>query len=78
MICVRFLEYLINVKAEDNTVFHDRLAGLYLKITMAAKKRGDNGMSIFYSFHMALIVLLRHAASNEGEAFAFHRYDHSL
>jgi hypothetical protein len=50
MICVRFLEYLINVKAEDNTVFHDRLAGLYLRITMAAKKRGDNGMSIFLFF----------------------------
>ncbi|KAH7884496.1 hypothetical protein F5I97DRAFT_2037539 [Phlebopus sp. FC_14] len=40
-ICARYIEYLIEEKEEDSVIFHDRLAELYLNITMAAKKRGD-------------------------------------
>lgn len=41
-ICARFLEYLINEKGDESAFFHNRLAELYLKMTLAAKKRGDS------------------------------------
>lgn len=40
-ICARFVEYLINEKGDESALFHNRLAALYLRMTMAAKKRGD-------------------------------------
>ncbi|EEB96226.1 hypothetical protein MPER_04672 [Moniliophthora perniciosa FA553] len=40
-LCARYLEYLIEEKEEVSTAFHDRLAELYAKMTLAAKKRGD-------------------------------------
>ena len=42
-ICARFIEYLINEKGDESALFHNRLAELYLKMTLSAKKRGDNG-----------------------------------
>ncbi|CDO70890.1 hypothetical protein BN946_scf184804.g22 [Trametes cinnabarina] len=42
-ICARFIEYLIKERGEVSQEFHDRLAELYLRMTMAAKKRGDDG-----------------------------------
>lgn len=43
-ICARYIEYLIDERAETSQEFHDRLAELYLRMTIAAKKRGDDGM----------------------------------
>ena len=42
-VSVRYIEYLIQEKQEDDAVFHDRLAELYLGIAVNAKKRGDEG-----------------------------------
>ncbi|KAF9007557.1 hypothetical protein BDQ17DRAFT_1350883 [Cyathus striatus] len=40
-ICARYLEYLIDERQEDSHEFHNRLAELYLKMTLSAKKRND-------------------------------------
>lgn len=40
-LCARYLEYLLEERQENSTDSHDRLAELYLKMTLAAKKRGD-------------------------------------
>ena len=39
----RYLEYLINEREEMSTLFHDRLAELYLDMANDAKKRRDDG-----------------------------------
>jgi len=39
----RYIEYLIAEKGEESAVFHDRLAELYLNITLSARKGGDEG-----------------------------------
>ncbi|KAI0833228.1 hypothetical protein BC628DRAFT_1342704 [Trametes gibbosa] len=41
-ICARYIEYLIAERAETSQQVHDRLAELYLRMTVAAKKRGDD------------------------------------
>jgi Vam6/Vps39-like protein vacuolar protein sorting-associated protein 39 len=46
-LCARYLEYLIEEREEDSIEFHDRLAELYVRMTLAAKKRGDDGESSF-------------------------------
>ena len=43
-ICARYVEFLIAERTEESTVFHNRLAELYLNMTLAAKKHGDSGM----------------------------------
>ncbi|KAI9061003.1 hypothetical protein FKP32DRAFT_1594678 [Trametes sanguinea] len=43
-ICARYIEYLISERGETSQEFHDRLAELYLRMTIAAKKRGDDAM----------------------------------
>ncbi|EIN04044.1 hypothetical protein PUNSTDRAFT_93504 [Punctularia strigosozonata HHB-11173 SS5] len=40
-ICARYLEHLIEEREEESPIFHDRLADLYLSMTLAAKKRND-------------------------------------
>ncbi|KAH0832904.1 vacuolar sorting protein 39 domain 1-domain-containing protein [Lanmaoa asiatica] len=40
-IATRYLEYLIDEKEEMSSGFHDRLAELYLGITMTAKRKGE-------------------------------------
>ncbi|GLB44890.1 putative rab guanyl-nucleotide exchange factor [Lyophyllum shimeji] len=40
-ISARFLEYIIQERDEQTPAFHDRLAELYLNMTLSAKKRGD-------------------------------------
>ncbi|RDB25711.1 Vam6/Vps39-like protein [Hypsizygus marmoreus] len=42
-ISARYLEYIIEERNEESTAFHDRLAELYLGMTLMAKKRGDDG-----------------------------------
>ncbi len=44
-ICARYVEFLIGERAEESAVFHNRLAELYLNMTVSAKKHGDEGMS---------------------------------
>jgi Vam6/Vps39-like protein vacuolar protein sorting-associated protein 39 len=48
-LAVRYLEWLISERKEESTAFHDRLAELYLKGTVGAKRRGDIGW-YFFSF----------------------------
>ncbi|KAG2046792.1 hypothetical protein BDR06DRAFT_1014427 [Suillus hirtellus] len=42
------IEYLIDEKGGESPVFHDRLAELYLNMTLSARKRGDkvNGSDV--------------------------------
>lgn len=42
--CARYLEFLIEERHEESSIYHDRLAELYLKMTIDAKKAGDEGM----------------------------------
>lgn len=42
-ICARFLEFLIDERGEESQLFHDWLAELYLRMTITAKKEGDEG-----------------------------------
>ena len=42
-LCARFLEFLISEREEEDADFHDRLAGLYLKMILQAKKAGAEG-----------------------------------
>lgn len=44
-ICARYVEFLIGERAEGSAVFHNRLAELYLNMTVSAKKHGDDGTS---------------------------------
>ncbi|KAN0132921.1 hypothetical protein V8E53_009286 [Lactarius tabidus] len=39
--CARYLEFLIEECHEESSIYHDRLAELYLKMTIDAKKAGD-------------------------------------
>ncbi|PIL35798.1 hypothetical protein GSI_02528 [Ganoderma sinense ZZ0214-1] len=41
-ICARFIEFLIAERGETSREFHDRLAELYLRMAVAAKRRGDD------------------------------------
>ncbi|KAG1770992.1 vacuolar sorting protein 39 domain 1-domain-containing protein [Suillus occidentalis] len=40
-ISTRYIEYLIDEKGEESPAFHDRLAELYLNMTLSARKRGE-------------------------------------
>ncbi|CCL98167.1 uncharacterized protein FIBRA_00161 [Fibroporia radiculosa] len=40
-ICARYIEYLIEERGEQSQLFHDWLADLYLRMTMSAKKQGN-------------------------------------
>ena len=47
-ICAQYLEFIIHERHEESPVFHDRLAELYIKMTLMAKRRNENG-ECFYS-----------------------------
>ncbi|KAF8207076.1 hypothetical protein K438DRAFT_1713917 [Mycena galopus ATCC 62051] len=49
LLCIRYLEFLIEERREESPSFHDRLAELYLKMTLAAKKRNDKDWSQHYA-----------------------------
>ncbi|KAK7044093.1 Vacuolar morphogenesis protein 6 [Paramarasmius palmivorus] len=60
-LCARYLEYLIEEKEEQSTVFHDRLAELYARMTLSAKKRGDEkSRKELYSKLLAFIDTTHH------------------
>lgn len=42
-LCARFLEFLISERSEVDADYHDRLAGLYLRMVVQAKKAGTLG-----------------------------------
>lgn len=39
--CARYLVFLIEERSEISPLFHDRLAELYLDMTLSARKQGD-------------------------------------
>ncbi|CAK5269220.1 unnamed protein product [Mycena citricolor] len=47
-LCIRYLEFLIQERQEESTLFHDRLAELYLKTTLSARKRNEKDWSQHY------------------------------
>ncbi|KAJ7220172.1 hypothetical protein GGX14DRAFT_585899 [Mycena pura] len=49
LICIRYIEFLIEERREESYAFHDRLAELYLKMTLSAKKRNDKDWSQHYA-----------------------------
>lgn len=54
-VCARYLEYIIAERREESAEFHERLAELYLSLTLDAKRRGDeskhlsNGSSCIFN-----------------------------
>ena len=42
--CAHYLEFLIEERHEESYIYHDRLAELYLRMTLDAKKAGNAGM----------------------------------
>lgn len=42
-VCAKYIEFLIQEREETSPEFHDRLAELYLRMTVQAKKTGDQG-----------------------------------
>ena len=50
-ICARYLEFLIDERKETDPGYHDRLAELYLTMTLAAKKKGNDRNAIHTMSH---------------------------
>lgn len=48
-LCARYLEYLIQEREETSTLFHDRLAELYLEMATNAKKGHEKGKIICWA-----------------------------
>lgn len=48
-LCARYLEYLIQEREETSTLFHDRLAELYLEMAINAKKGHEKGKIICWA-----------------------------
>jgi hypothetical protein len=42
--CALYLEFLIEERHEESYIYHDRLAELYLRMTLESKKAGDAGI----------------------------------
>ncbi|KAJ6608678.1 hypothetical protein B0H10DRAFT_516741 [Mycena sp. CBHHK59/15] len=49
LLCIRYVEYLIEERHEESTTFHDRLAELYLKMTLSTKRRGEKDWPQHYA-----------------------------
>lgn len=79
-ICARFVEYLIDEKGDESTLFHNRLAELYLRMTLAAKKRGDSGTTDVYMVVTSPLYTAHHrkATGDEDQIPAVHRHNVSL
>lgn len=57
-LCARYIEYLIEEREEVSTLFHDRLAELYLEMAVSARKKRDEGNSL--SCTVCCIAVLIH------------------
>lgn len=44
-LCAKYLEFLISERGDETQGYHDRLAELYLNMTLSAKERGDESKS---------------------------------
>ncbi|TRM64266.1 hypothetical protein BD626DRAFT_556986 [Schizophyllum amplum] len=44
-VCARYIEYIIDERGEESPLFHDRLAELYLQLTLGARRRNDEPAS---------------------------------
>ena len=62
-ICARYIVFLIEERGEVSPLFHDRLAELYLSMTLSAKKRGDES-----AFSSSQNLSLTDSLQNHGEA----------
>ena len=73
--CAKYIEFLIAERGETSQRFHDRLAELYLRMTVSAKRRGDDGMCVWFLRHN--IMLTSNCSGSEDylrEAAPLHRY----
>ncbi|KAF7312336.1 Rab guanyl-nucleotide exchange factor [Mycena indigotica] len=59
-LCIRYIEFLIEERREESPVFHDRLAELYLRATLAAKKRNDKDWTQHYASLLKFIDTTNH------------------
>lgn len=48
VICARYLEYIIAERHEETPDFHDRLAVIYLDMTLAARRKHENSQHGYY------------------------------
>lgn len=67
-ICARYLEYLIGERNEESAHFHDRLAELYLGMTLTAKRRGDESKHKRVYERSTILNLLRSGRLGSQEA----------
>lgn len=54
--CARFLEFLISDRNETSISVHDRLASLYLTMTLSAGKQKDESKHEFRDLNCLLII----------------------
>ncbi|KAF7327882.1 Rab guanyl-nucleotide exchange factor [Mycena kentingensis (nom. inval.)] len=59
-LCIRYIEFLVEERKEESATFHDRLAELYLKSTLAAKKRNEKEWTQLYSKLLKFIDSTNH------------------
>ncbi|KAF7316900.1 Rab guanyl-nucleotide exchange factor [Mycena chlorophos] len=59
-LCIRYIEFLIEERREESPAYHDRLAELYLKATLAGKKRNDKDWTQPYSKLLKFIDTTNH------------------
>jgi hypothetical protein len=53
-LCAKYLEFIIAERHEESPHFHDRLAELYLDMTLRARNIGDDGQSFSICVQCAL------------------------
>ncbi|TFY63425.1 hypothetical protein EVG20_g6316 [Dentipellis fragilis] len=70
-ISARYLEYLIEERNEGSYQFHDRLAELYLKMTIDSKKRHDEGrLKVLFNTNIVNVDVRIVLAEAQREAYA--------
>jgi hypothetical protein len=78
--CARYLLFLIEERSEVSPLFHDRLAELYLDMTLSARKQGDESTFLSsQSFRLTqLIGFERIMERFVLQASAIHQFDSLL
>ena len=57
-VCARYLEYIIAERQEEMPDFHDRLSVIYLDMTLAAKRKGDESELTFVQWGVFLTYVI--------------------
>ena len=58
MLCAKYLEYIIEERQEATPSFHDRLAELYLLMTLEAKRRKDDSkFQLLFVFFVLILII---------------------